>query len=80
MKIYVTKHCLTKGIQEMDATIFDGYATVRPNGDWYPVDFGKGEWFTAKRDAVTNANERVSTKIKSVERQLAKLRAMKFDK
>lgn len=77
MKIYVKKYCLSSGIQEMESPCDreDGYASVK---GLYGL-LRKGEWHTTMEAAKRNAYARRLAKIKSVEKQLAKLQAMKFE-
>lgn len=82
MKIFATKFCLTDGIQELEADEpdqdFPHMAVVRSDVELSKY-FHKGEWFKTRGEAVENANLRVSRKIMSLKKQLAKLQAMKFE-
>lgn len=79
MKLYVTKYALTEdGITEHNkGTYFieNGYAHV--NG--YHTLFRMGnDAFFDKSDAIRKASDMLSNKIKSLEKQIAKLKGMEF--
>jgi len=65
MKIYVTKNCLTYGIQELEG------------GDFHK-NFFNGAWFSTREEAVADANHRRELEIEKLKRDILMLRAMKF--
>ena len=76
VRAYVTKYALTSGIQELDLEPSDGgyaYDTGR-----YRTQYCRGEWHLAKSDAMAAAEAMRMRKIASLQRQVAKLEAMKF--
>ena len=77
MRVYITKYALTKGIEEVEATIsmFTGVVVVESA---YRNLFHKGEWFESKDDAIKKAEEMRLKKIQTLKRQIAKLNTMKF--
>ena len=85
MKVWITQYATTKGIIEVDdkdtnltITIEIEYVYVRADGhnsNIYKV--GKDVELT-KSEAITQANKKVASKIKACEKQLAKLKALKF--
>ena len=88
MHVFITKYALTKGIQECtDASVCDPYQdTIRVkylSGVGlltFDVFFhGQGdEWHKSRESAVIRANEMVSLKISSLEKQLVKLKKKQF--
>ncbi len=81
MKIYITKYALTKGITEHEIAFTDSNDCVRvePVGDYsYAFYLHKGEWFDNLPEAIANANDRRTKKIKSLEKQIWKLRSLEF--
>lgn len=81
MKIYVTKYALTEGIQEMEAEESlhtDPMAVVRRKGT-FDLYFHRKDWHPTREAAVIQANAMVAKKIKSIEKQMAKLKTLKFE-
>lgn len=84
MKVYITKYALTEGITEKEVelcqTNFDMVQTkdgMRFNCYYH----GEGkEWHRTWESAVARAEEMRQKKIKSVEKQLEKLKNMKFER
>jgi hypothetical protein len=82
MKVFITKYALTHGIQEKEVERSHTPTMVAENrpGSYHQCYHGEGvEWHLTHESAVARANEMVAKKIKSVEKQLAKLRGMKFE-
>lgn len=82
MKIYVTKYALTAGIQleeceqQSRGDKESGYAWRK---DHYPMKmYSRNEWQKSAAEAMKQAAAMRDRKIASLERQLAKLRAMTF--
>lgn len=82
MKAFITKYALTQGILEMEANRDGDLIWVK--GGFVGRDFfcsqyfHKGEWFLTKEEAIVKAEEMRQKKIKSLEKQLAKLKEMQF--
>lgn len=82
MKVWITKYALTQGIYSY------GYATVcNATGTMIEVvnktGFGhnyyhKPDWHETEEEAIARAEEMRLKKIKSLEKQLAKFKEMKF--
>jgi len=76
MKVYVTRYALSDGIQESE-----GYAM--PQGYFNPNNYSgiysKGEWFESKDEAIKNAEERRIKKLQSLDKQMKKIAAIKFE-
>ncbi len=89
MTIYVTKYALTEGIREMQATLYNGSLIGDPAYDYYSVKFSKEacstllrpgvEAFTSREEAITRAKQMQADKLKSLEKQMAKIQKLKFD-
>lgn len=79
--IFVTKYALTEGIKEYQAEIVDGInlAKVRGSGPNNILFFHKQDYFFERKDAVKKANEMVSKKIKSLDKQISILKSKKFE-
>lgn len=77
-KMYISKYAITKGVLEIEATPtnhFDG--AFRAKG--HPIfRFGR-DIFASRHKANADAAIRVKKKIKSLEKQIEKLKAMNFD-
>lgn len=74
-RAFVTKYALTKGIIEVD-----GYETDHESfyvGGWQG-SFFKNEYYFTMDEAIKNAEERRTRKIKSLEMQIEKLEKMTF--
>lgn len=75
MQVYITKYALSKGIFTGEAEIYKEYYKVKGSYGLY----NKKEAFENKSDAVNNAEERRINKLKSLDKQMKKLSALKFD-
>ena len=84
MKVYITKYLFTEGIQEREVRQSDSY---RDMVSLYPVPgrcsmnfHGEGsEWHRTREGAVARALQLQQAKIKSLEKSIAKIKAMKFE-
>lgn len=75
MKIWITKWALTQGIIEAEATDEgDGYAKVKGDYSLYRRD----EWYRSKEDAIKHSEVLRDKKIKSLEKQILKIKNLKF--
>lgn len=80
MKVYVTKYALNNGIVEKEVKDV-GNGAVEVLEKWGGYLHGEGkEWHRTWESAVARAEEMRQRKIKSVEKQLAKLKNMKFER
>lgn len=74
MKVWITKYALTRDIEQVDAELLkSGAASYGKYG--YA---GSGAWSETRADAIKRAEAMRVAKIASLEKQIAKLRAMKF--
>lgn len=78
MKIWVTKYALTKGVLEFDAEICSPPTMVKVLGGRYSTYFHRGDWFTSRSDAIDRADDMRDARIKSLEKQLVRLRKLEF--
>ena len=84
VKIFITKHVLTKGIIEADAdiiTINDGkkrYAHVILPGDEYPVYITEKDFHYTRETAIQDANRRKEIKTVQLRKQIRKLENLSF--
>lgn len=77
IKAFITKYALTGGIKEVEGTISEhGYLHVK---DIYS-SFSRKEYFFTREEALKDAEERRKKKIKSLEKQIAQMQNMKFEK
>jgi hypothetical protein len=75
MKVWITRDALIFGIEEVDGKL-DG------SDDWLAVGYlyyCKGDWHSSKEDALIKAEKMREEKIRSFEKQIARLKAMKFE-
>lgn len=77
MKILSTKHCLTRGIQELDGEDV-GNGAMRISSCNFLHGKGK-EWHTDFDLAVIRANEIRIKKINAIKKQMQRLEEMVFD-
>ena len=79
MKYWITKYALTEGIvhEECDESLLD-HGRVFPVGSMNSIEVGR-EAFEHHADAIAAACLMRDKKIKSLEKQIAKLKAMTFD-
>lgn len=77
--IWATKYALTSGVAKYDARISDHMAIVREPGSLTMFFHGEGkEWHRTRDSAIHRAEEMRLDKIKSLERQLEKLKKLSF--
>ena len=78
MKVYVTKYCLTNGIIEADLGKFETHYIGKLSWDNGPSIYSLEEAFESLAEAKANAEERRKKKIKSLEKKIEKLQALRF--
>lgn len=78
MRIYVTKYALAQGIFEIDAEIVDGYARQLPRGE-IGLFLKRSEYATTYAEAVAQAEKKRIAKLKSLEKQMKKIGAIRFE-
>ena len=78
MKVYVTKYCLTDGIISADLEDLGERFYGKLPRNYEPCNFRKSEVFESLLDAKSDAEKRRKKKIKSLEKQIEKVKAMTF--
>jgi hypothetical protein len=80
MKVYCTKYALTSGITTHELVgQKEGSATVKWKGGLNGENYlHAGEWHYKEDDAIARAEEMRIAKLKSLDKQMKKLGAMKF--
>lgn len=79
MKVYITKYALTKGIEVCEAETSDIYSDNIFTKEKYRRYFHKGDWWKNENEAIKKAEEMRVKKITSLEKQIQKLKNLKFD-
>ena len=80
MRVWITKYALTTGIAEVEVEVdaaTPGIA-VRKLGHYW-IHLHPGEWHSTIEAAIAAAKQMRQRKIISLEKQLARLRAFRFD-
>lgn len=77
-KIYVTKHALTTGITEHEASISGDASTASFRGDGYWHFYYGKDFHLTKEDAIERAEEMRIKKLQSLDKQIKKISKMKF--
>jgi len=81
-KVWITRYALTEGIYEKEAKVCinvseDMIEVIGSNGMYF---HGEGkDWHRTKESAIKRAEEMRKKKITSVEKQLQRLKDMKFE-
>ena len=84
MKVWITKYALTKGIREADASVVEEHPNMieikRGSSPGYLGEyFHKGEWYDTREAAVKQAENMRKSKVISIEKQLARIKALTFE-
>ncbi len=77
MKAYITKYCLTDGIQEMDGEVSKEWPKYFVTTN--PKLFLPNCWHTTREAAVAQAEQMRIKKIASLKKQIARLEKLKFE-
>lgn len=84
MKVWITKHALTSGIEEIDSedmksfSIDGTYLSFRRMDGSLPETYSINNWYYDKDSAVARADKMRREKIESLKKQIKKLEDMKF--
>lgn len=79
MKIWITKYALTTGIYEIEAKETHSPSMVSDANHPLSMYHGEGkEWHKSKEDAIQMAEMMKNKKIESLEKQLKKVKKLKF--
>lgn len=80
MKVFITKHALTTGIEEREVEFSSDDSTMVCHAvRWGVIFYHRGEWHESIESAQRKARQMQERKIAALEKQLAKLRALTFD-
>jgi hypothetical protein len=83
MKVWITKYALTQGIYDVEGEVCTGQIDmfVQKNCGMISCYYhGEGkEWHRTRRAAVATAKEMRDRKIASIQKKIAKLKAMTFE-
>lgn len=80
MKVWISKYALTQGIYEAEVTTSETGWVYQPISKEFPygASIPLKNWHANRYDAVQQAQRMRDDKIKSLEQQIAKLRALEF--
>lgn len=76
--IYVTKYALTTGVYSAEADVKGDMAVQRANGSGFTQYFHGNDWQLSENDALARAEEMRIAKLKSLDKQMKKISALKF--
>lgn len=79
MKAHITKYALTKGIIEMDVVESPNFQDMVSERSNRLRHFHGMDWHLSKMQAIEKAEEMRSKKIASLEKQIEKLKKLKFE-
>lgn len=79
-KVYLHKYALSSGkIDEIEGKLDEGY--FKPNKEYgFSIGFSPDDYSLTKEDAIKAVNQKIDKKIKSLEKQIQKLKALNFEK
>lgn len=82
MKVWITSYALTKGVFEIEAeicedTIYQG-SMIKEVSEGLPIYYHKPHWWHSKELALVRAEQMRNAKIKSMEKQIEKLKKLTF--
>jgi len=78
MKVWITKYAITRGIVEAESTPIEGDAVVAKIPDQWENYFRKPYWHETKEAAIAQAETMRQKKIKSLEREIEKIKKLTF--
>lgn len=76
-KVFVVKYLFTEGIEEVFVKLTSIPDMVVEDKKWGRT-FHKGDWFDNKEDAISKAKLMKDKKIKSLEKQISKVKAIEL--
>lgn len=77
-KVFITKYALTKGIYEVEVNTTRNKDRVLVSDSYYPQYFYGNEFHLTMEEAKKDAEKRRLEKIQSLEKQIEKLKNLKF--
>jgi len=81
MKVWITKHALTQGIFEVEGNIFptsEKMFFVPQTQKTCEAYYHKPYWHLTKEEAVKQAEKMRTDKLKSLEKQMSKIKSLRF--
>jgi hypothetical protein len=82
MPYFITRYALSRGIFEIEANIIDHHKRIinqTVDGKGINCYYHAREWWTSKDEAVKQARKMRDRKVKSLEKQIEKLKEMEFE-
>ena len=80
MKVYITKHALTKGIEEKEVETNNHSEKMVTTIDRYRNHYHKPYWHEDKEEAIAHAEKIRLSKIETLKKQIIKLEKLNFNK
>ncbi len=79
MKVWITKHALTKGVYAEEAELRAAGNILIESPGGYLQFFGNGEWHKTKSAAIAKAKEMIVGELASLKVRIGRLQAMTFE-
>lgn len=81
MKVWISKYALSTGVSEVDvdAKVMKGGALTFRSDTGYQVYYSASDWHNSKEQAIVKAEEMRIRKLQSLEKQIKKVSALKFE-
>lgn len=77
--VWITKYALTDGIRKAEGWIGEYGVTVSREGQsWYTDLYMGNDWHRTEADAIARAEEMKAAKLASLEKQIARIKALQF--
>lgn len=76
--VYITKYALTTGVYSAEADVNGDMAVQRAKGSGYAQYFHGKDWHLTEYEALDRAEEMRIAKLKSLDKQMKKISALKF--
>lgn len=80
MKVWITKYALTQGIYEVEGevSVENNIFCVPRTEKTFATYYHKPHWHETKEEAVAQAEKMRVAKLKALEKQVAKIKALQF--
>lgn len=78
MRAWITRYALTDGVFEVDGEVTQSGCLRYKLGDYYSFASG-GDWHPTKERAVARAEDMRIRKLKSLDKQIKRVSALRFD-
>lgn len=76
--VYITKYALTTGVYSAEADVKDDMAVQLAKGSLHAQYFHGKDWHLTEDEALDRAEEMCIAKLKSLDKQMKKISALKF--